>query len=533
MRIARTATFALLLAALLLSAAPAAFAKGGVGGLKFQGCLSGKRAVTIDPRTPREGGCRPSSTVALDADGSAMRELRTLVASPDGRSLYGVTPAEDAVTAFRTKPFGFAECFSGIVHLRRHGAKVCHTFPHAGTEDSATGFNGVFSATISRDGRSLYTVSSDDHSIGIFSRAPSGKLTYRGCLTGDVSKESAGRSGACKAIPTATDIFGGTYSGLAGPSSLAVSPDGRFVYAALAGEAGIAILARGADGSLSYVSCLRGASQNVYISGSSGPPCPLVAPEAENPSGSGLRGVRSLAISPDGSSLYASSPGRGAVAEFSRDAATGALDFIGCIGSATRGSGPNDPCSLIPTAGEIPSEGGIWGLKDLVVSADGRNVYGVAGDDESIVQFSRDLTTGALSYMGCITGNSSIGEFGDGKPPCTEIPGASKQGFRSGLLGPVDIALSPDGRRAFVAARGDNSIAVFARTPITGALSWKGCLTNSPKVIAHASGCKLIRVGRHVQLLGLNGLDSLAIAGHSLYASAGNEGAISRFSVGG
>jgi hypothetical protein len=224
---------------------------------------------------------------------SAYAARRRVPARVDGRSLYDVSYGNNAVIGFKTKPLTLAECFTGIAHPRPFGSRPCHLLPHAGTEDTSNGFDGAFFAAISHDGRSLYTVS-DDNSIGIFSRARSGELSYHGCITGDISAFGTGRRGICKPIPTATKDEFATFSGLSLPASLVVSSGGRFVYAALRGEQGIATLARAADGSLRFVRCLRGAIPKAVRVGlvrdERAPICPLVAPEGENSSGSGLRG---------------------------------------------------------------------------------------------------------------------------------------------------------------------------------------------------------------------------------------------------
>ena len=224
--------------------------------------------------------------MAGDGEGSGINDVRSLVASPDGRSLYGVTPSDNAVAVLNARPLRLRECFTTTVDLQgRRKPQPCHLLPHPGTEDAVSGFNDVFFVTVSPDGRSVYTVSGDE-SIATFARAPSGKLTYRGCITGAKGKFSSAHNGACKAIPSATD--GGYFSGLAGPRSLTVSPDGRFAYVALAGENGIATLARAANGSLTYLSCVIGRTPRIYSGDGTTSPCPLTSTSTVNPNGSGL-----------------------------------------------------------------------------------------------------------------------------------------------------------------------------------------------------------------------------------------------------
>ena len=422
-----------------LTATPASAA----GGLRFLGCVTGKLPIGSRPRAARRGGCTPTRTAVLDAEGSGLDHLGSLAASADGRSLYAVSSREDTVSAFRVKPLGLQQCLTATAKLRRVGKQPCTLLPHAGSPDDATGFNGVRFVTTSPDGRSVYTLSGDDHSIGIFARNPhSGKLTYKGCITGGKGSNSTGRQRVCTPIPSATNSFDGDGSGLGAPSSLSVSPDSRFVYVAARGDAAVTTFARAGDGSLSFRGCITGGSAFA-----SGPPaiCTLAASEEANPQWSGLRGVSRLVLSPDGTSLYASAPKSASVAEFQRDPASGKLTYAGCISAESRGVGPGDPCTLIPTAQEAAFDSGMWLINALAVSPDGHSLYGVAPGDNAVDSFSRNPATGALKYTGCITGDSGLAEeFGAGNP-CTPLPGAQPQALHSGLAEPVALAISPSG----------------------------------------------------------------------------------------
>lgn len=491
----RRVLLALPLAVAVLWAAAAASA-GPSGGLDFVECLTGKRPVVNEPRTPREGGCVVTQTVAGDGEGSGINDVTTLAASPDGRSLYGTAPSDNAVSAMSTRPLRLLECFSTTNDLRERGPQPCRLLPHPGTEDVVSGFNDVHFVTVSPDGRSVYTISGDE-SIADFARAPSGKLTYRGCITGNDGKFGSARNGACKAIPSATD--GGTFSGLGNPTTLTVSPDGRFAYVGIAEEGGIATLARSPDGSLHYLSCVQGGSPHFVVAGGATSPCVQVAPDASNPNGSGLRGARSLVISVDGTSLYAVSPRRAAIAEFRVDPATGALAFAGCLGAANRGTGPGDPCRYIPGANEIGDGTGMSYISEIALNRAGTALYGVSRLDDSIVSFVRDPATGTLSFA-----------------------------ERAETQSPRGLAVSKDGSRLYVASPPDAAIESFRLGP-GGGLHFLGCLTWSRKAVGPCGRARA-RNGRP-QILGYTGFDSLALAGGALYASAAHDSAISRLRV--
>jgi DNA-binding beta-propeller fold protein YncE len=491
----RRVLLALSLATALLFSAAAASA-GPSGGLDFVECLTGKKPVVNEPRTPREGGCVVTQTVAGDGEGSGINDVQSLVASPDGRSLYGVTPSDNAVAVFDTRPLRLRECFTTTDDLRDRGPQPCRLLPHPGTEDANSGFNDVFFVTVSPDGRSVYTLSHDE-SIGIFARAASGTLTYKGCITGNDGKFGSTRNGACKAIPSATD--GGIFSGLGNPTSLTVSPDGRFAYATVAGENGIATLARAPNGSLTFVSCLQGRPSRYFSGAGLTSPCPLVSTATSNPNGAGLAAPKRIAISADGLSLYSSSPRRGAIAEFRRDPATGALSFSGCLGASTKGTGPDDPCRYVPQARELAWETGLWGISEIALNRAGTALYGVSGLDDSIVSFSRDPATGTLTFA-----------------------------ERAEMPDPRGLALSKDGSSLFVASPPDAALNRFRLGP-AGRMHFLGCLTWSPKAVGPCARARA-KNGR-IQILGYTGFNSLALVGGDLYAAAARDTALSRVRV--
>ncbi len=136
----------------------------------------------------------------------------------------------------------------------------------------------------------------------------------------------------------------------------------------------------------------------------------------------------------------------GAVANLVRDPVSGALaqpaGAAGCIASA-------DAQGCASTHSAMPSPGGIE------VSRDGRNVYsvqinGLGGD--GVVAFARNPATGELTQLpgpaGCIAHN----------PPQTGC--ADSEGLTA-----TAIALSRDGRNAYVTSGGEGPGTAFPRAP--------------------------------------------------------------------
>lgn len=523
LRLCLTTAFVLALLATASMAPGVVEADAAGGGLHFDECLTGKQPVLSEPRTPLKGGCNLTRTVAGDGEGSAIGGLFALTASPDDRSLYAVSSSDDALSSFTARPLALDQCFTTNRHLRKRRRQPCQVLPHSGTGDVDSGLNGVNSVTVSPDGRDIYTTSLDG-SIATFAHAPSGELAYSRCITGMLGKFGSAANGSCRPIPTATRLPYGLYSGLAGPRSIAFSPDGRFAYVALSQDSGIATLARAGDGSLRFLSCVRFASR-YYFSGESPSPCRLVIPETSYPNRSGLLAPSWIAISPDGTSLYVTSSRASTIGEFHRNRHDGALTYDGCLSAANR-LRVDDPCRHIPrrTKPNIIN-GGIEGLHEIAVTPDGTGVYGVSPFDAAVFAFARDPVSGRLSFSSCITGERDPARTGTG--PCATLATATRNGHGSGLSRPRGLAIGEDGRSLFVGVPGDAAIARFRLTQ-GGGLHWVGCLTSGQEAVG--SCARAHAKGGGPQRLGLRGLDSLAVVGHDVYAAAGTSSSVSRFS---
>jgi DNA-binding beta-propeller fold protein YncE len=175
----------------------------------------------------------------------------------------------------------------------------------------------------------------------------------------------------------------------------------------------------------------------------------------------GLNHARSLDVSPDGRHVYVGSVYSGTVAVFERNAITGALTQLpgksGCVNDAGRGGCANGRS-----------------LRESIfvrVSPDGRHVYATARQSNSVAVFRRDQTTGELTQL-------------PRKAGCVNENGSQRCANGRALVYAHGLAVSPDGARLYVAARGSDSVAVFARNRRSGAITQlrrgRGCITSHP-----------------------------------------------------
>ena len=394
-------------------------------------------------------------------------------------------------------------------------------------------FMGSRAIAISPDGENVYVASSKSDAIAIFWRnTRTGKLTQPKGPVGCIAAEGA--DGCATAV------------GLDGPNSVAVSPDGRNVYATSRASNTVSVFRRNrSTGALSQLPAGFGCI--------SGLPVPVCA------SGRALVGPDVVVVSPDGANVYVGSFFGNAVAVFNRDRSTGALaqpgGSTGCIAEATSGCTPG----LALGAPE-----------GMAISGDGASVYVATALSNAVVVLSRNTSTGALAQAsggsgcivssplaGCTTGvelsganalavspgddnvyatslfSNSVTSFTrstssgvlaqmEGTAGCLIYLRAAGCSFGRALVAPEGLAVSPDGANVYAAAFATGAIAVLDRGRKSGAVTQKpgraGCL--APRSVP---GCTRARA--------LRGVSSIALSpdGHYLYSTSFGSNAVDIF----
>ncbi len=358
---------------------------------------------------------------------------------------------------------------------------------------------GSHAIAISPDGRSVYVAASKSNAITVFARD-----SQTGTL-----KQPQGKAG-CVAVKAEHGC--GEALGLIGPNSVAVSPDGHYVYAT--SRAGSSITSFHRNGKTGALTQLPPPSSGC-ISGLAIPGCipgrALIDPDV-------------VAVSRDGKNVYVGAFAGNAVVSFARNPASGALTQLegtgGCIALATSGCATGV---------------GLGAVEGLAVSPDGTAVYAAAAASSAIAVLGRNPETGVLAQavngtgcitnvetLGCTTGvqiagpntvavgpkgavyvtsltSNSVTAFtqiepativqNTGPAACLIFLRSAGCSFGRAMEAPEGIAVSPDGSSAYVTAFETGAIDVLDRNRKTGGLQQKpgrgGCV--APKSVPGCS----------------------------------------------
>jgi 6-phosphogluconolactonase (cycloisomerase 2 family) len=271
----------------------------------------------------------------------------------------------------------------------------------------------VAAVAASPDGQHVYVAARDDNAVSVFRRdAPTGDLTL---------------------LQVVRDGQGGV-DGLAGARSVAVSPDGKNVYAAGSTDNAVAVFSVDpATGMLGFRQVLKDGVNNI----------------------SGIGGVAALTVSPDGWHVYAAGSTADALAVFRRNTSSGALSFVQVLRD---GQGGVD---------------GLDGAAAVTVSPDGKSVYAAGEQDDAVAVFRRSPYSGMLTFAQVLKDGGAGGE---------------------GLDGAAAVGVSPDGRHVYAAAGLDNALTVFRRDAATGKLTFEQTIVSGPGVSDALLGASAVAV---------------------------------------
>ncbi len=327
---------------------------------------------------------QPSGTIA------GLHDAKRLAISPDGLHIYVPSSTDDAIVTFSRNTTS-----GELTYLDTQYDGV------AGID----GLNGAFEATVSADGANVYVAGSSDDAIAVFTRnAITGKLTFlevhRDGVSGVDGINSArsiaispdgNHAYAVGSIDDAVAIFsrnaitgaltymGALFDGVAGVDglngaySIIVSPDNSYVYVASSSDDAVAVFWRhAASGKLAYVECHKDDSQGGSVSN--------------------LNAARAVAITHDGSYVYAVSSSDDALVAFARDAFTGTLTVD----------------TEFPDG--INSVDGLNGARFIAIAPDDNFLFTVSSADDAVSTFASPaiLPIELVSFEGILNGNQHV-----------------------------------------------------------------------------------------------------------------------------
>lgn len=319
---------------------------------------------------------------------SGISGVRDIVASADGLHLYAASPVDNAVASF-ARDAGDGRLTQ--IDIDRNGLL------------GVTGLSGARALALSPDGEHVYVASAFSNAVAVFRRqsdpaaADAGTLAFAGVVQAGI----------------------GGVSGIESPRALEVSGDGAYLY--VVGDSG------------SLVAFKR----NTIAGSANFGLLTQIDPTYQNGTGAivGMDGLRSLALSTDGTVLWVLGSEAGTLVRFLRNPADGLLEFA-----------PHPGASSVFQAPELV------GATRLRLGADG-NLYVAATAFDGIVVLSLD--TDGVPALAAVVRNGDI-------PADPALPRVD------GLGGTADVAYVNDGQGwLYAAGGGDSALAAFAQAGAT------------------------------------------------------------------
>jgi DNA-binding beta-propeller fold protein YncE len=408
---------------------------------------------------------------------------------------------------------------------------------------------GSRAVAVSPDGRNVYVAASGSNAIAVFDRNP-----VTGALT-----QPKGKGGCVATVVKGKGDHCGLAIGLLAPNSVAVSPDGRDVYATSRDGASLITFIRnrrtgqlrqlppsasGCISGLPIPTCTAGRGmkwpdvvvvspdgKNVYVgdfagsgvtsfsragqagaltqlSGTAG--CITEAGAEGCAQGREMNHVEGMAINPSGTTVYSAAAFAGAIGILQRNSSTGAL---------TQASNTNG-CITVEAVGGCAQGYQFAGVNALVVSPKGGNVYATSLTSNSVTMF-RPTAEGGLAQPARPEGEKIPPGLGnpEGCLVYLRSPGCS---FGRAMSVPEGLALSPTGNNLYVAAFLSGAMDVLDRNLQSGVVNQKpgerGCLAP-----AKVGGCAPGRA------LGLTGSVVVSPDGRNVYSTSQESSAVDVF----
>ena len=372
-----------------------------------------------------------------------------VIVSPDGTRVYVAASDSDALVVYgRDRVTGDLTFIESLANMGMDAFG-----------NTITGLDGASNVIVSADGRYVYVASELDRTIAFFVKHDGdNQLTFISSTVLDVAgnpvnvdlpsdmafipdgsvlivtSETGNRvdffevGGSGDLVFQSSLVDGGrdsgmtTIDGLAGASSIAVSPDGRHMYVTGATDNAIAVFSEPTEGPE-----MSGFASPLFIqklaNGDMDASLNVV---------SGLGGASSVEVSPDGMHVYVTGETDSSIAVFSRDSGTGELTFVESLTDSGLDSMSNSVENLLAPA-------------SVSISPEGTIVYVAASGSDAVNLFSRDFFSGALTVLETLASG--------------DVDGAGTTVV--GVNGVSSIFASVDGQHVYASGTGDDAIVRF------------------------------------------------------------------------
>jgi uncharacterized repeat protein (TIGR01451 family) len=292
-------------------------------------------------------------------------------------------------------------------------------------------------------------------------------------------------------------------SGLGGVNDIAISADGRHIYATGFTDNAVTHFARDSStGLLSFTSAVT-----------------------QSDIGFGLQGAFAVGVSPDDKHVYVASASENALVVFSRDPIDGTLSLVEILQD------------------DINGVDGLWEPSAIAFSADNQRVYVTSKGDNALAVFARNSSSGSLSFLtvqkngendintlggasainvlpnnifiyvaassdnaiSVFTRNPSLGEIAFVKSYQNSVDGIT------GLNGVNDLMISPDNRHLYAISSIDNALVAFELDAATGLLSFNKVYRNGENGIDGLNGATAITISSDGERVYVAGTQTIAI----------------------
>lgn len=347
-----------------------------------------------------------------------------LVVSPDGQQVYVGSSTDGTLSAFQhddTGNFSVTTTYSAAVMSGSATAQIMQSlavspdgrFVYAGYE--ASDASAATIAVLQRDGSGILSAAgsvalSASTRLSALAVSPDGAALYAVDTTTLYVYGRDGQSGQLTLQQQFQDTVNGV-EGLAGAWGIAVSPDSHFVYVTGADASALAVFGVDNSGQLGFLTAYQDGAGGII----------------------GLADARGVAISPDGKEAYVAAAEDNAVTIFTRDVASGLLQFNHMYQDGAEGFD------------------GLTGAFNLALSPDGSQVYVLGSGEQALSVLGRDGLSGALTQVEVLRQQA----------PTID-----------GLSSALGLAVRPDGKQLFVTSPVNNALAVF-EIAVTGASAGK------------------------------------------------------------